>query len=157
MKKSLLAILTIFISTFGYSQISEIATDSLEVEKIATVREMGIFKAGLRKLGEDGYYIIFRNYNYSYIDDIQSLDIGDLETLKDFKVILLSCFEKKQNKRFMIGEKQTLVQVKQTGKNRMRYIFIKSFSKGGIIDYDWGGWNKKKIEKLIPEELFKDL
>lgn len=157
MKKLILTLLTLFISTSGYSQITEVSTTTEEVEKITTVREMSVFKAGLRKLGEDSYYINFRNYNYSYIDDIQSLVIGDIETLKDFKGILLSCFEKKQTKRFVIGGKNIPVEIKQTGKNKMRYIFIKSASEGGVVVYDWGGWTKKKIEKLIPEELFKDL
>ena len=158
MKKLLLTILTIFISTLGYSQITEVSTTKTEeVERITTVREMSVFKAGLRKLGEDGYYINFRNIEYSYITDIQSLNIGDLETLKDFKSILLSCFEKKQTKSIVIGEKNIPVEVSQAGKYRMKYIRIRSASSGGVIVYDWGMWTKKKIEKLIPEELFKDL
>jgi len=158
MKKLFFTALIIFISTLGYSQITEVSTTKTEeVERITTVRDMSVFKAGLRKLGEDGYYINFRNTEYSYITDIQSLDIGDLETLKDFKGILSSCFEKKQTKRFVIGEKDIPVEVSQTGKYRMKYIRIRSASRGGVTVYDWGMWTKKKIEKLIPEELFKDL
>ena len=59
MKKLILTLLTLFISTSGYSQITEVSTTTEEVEKITTVREMSVFKAGLRKLGEDSYYINF--------------------------------------------------------------------------------------------------
>ena len=157
MKKLCFTALIIFISTLGYSQVSEVSTTTTEnIERITTVTDFGVFKGGLRKLGEDGYYINFRNIEYSYITDIQSLDLGDLESVKDFKDILLSCFEKKQTKRLVVGEK-IAVEVRQSGKYRMKYITIRSASKNGISVYNWGSWTKKKIEKLIPEKLFKDL
>ncbi|MDB9927857.1 hypothetical protein OAD34_04710 [Flavobacteriaceae bacterium] len=145
MKKLLLAILFIAYTLPANSQIEQM--EVVETEIISNVSELSNFLGSLRKK-EEVYFIIYRDWTYKRIISKESFEIGELEDLYEFKKILYNVLNKKQSSKFKI--RGNIFSVKPIGK---RYLSI-SIEEKGLYLRDMGNWSIKKIDKLIPRELF---
>ena len=146
MKKLILAILFIACTLPANSQIEEMEVEA-ETEIISKVKELSNFLGSLRKK-EDLYFIVYRDWTYKSIISKEYFEIGELEDLYEFKKILYNAINKKESKKFKI--RGNVFNVKPVYK---RYLSI-SIEEKGLYLRDMGNWSIKKIEKLIPRELF---
>lgn len=145
MKNLLLAILFIAYTLPANSQIEEIVEEKPEV--LTTVDMLLDFGASLRKL-KDEYYIVYRDFTYHYYKTNEILNIGTLEDLYEFKKILYNTRKSNETKKFKIGK--NIVTIEPLAK---KYLTIRVLEDG--INYRrMGDLHMKKLEKLIPRELF---
>ena len=145
MKKLILVTLFMAFILPANSQIEEIIEEEPEV--LTTINLNLDFGASLRKL-KDEYYIVYRDYTYKYLLTTKLLNIGTLEDLYEFKKILYNTRKSNETKKFKIGK--NIVTIEPLAK---KYLTIRILEDG--INYRrMGDLHMKKLEKLIPRELF---
>ena len=145
MKNLLLAILFIAFTLPANSQIEEIIEEEPEV--LTTVDIFLDFGASLRKL-KDEYYIVYRDFTYDYYKSNQLLNIGTLEDVYEFKKILYNTRKSNKTKKIKIGK--NIVTIQPLAK---KYLIIEILE-NGIYSRRMGDLHMKKLDKLIPRELF---
>lgn len=146
MKKILIAILFFAFTLSANSQIEEIEVE--EVETITSVKNYANFGAELRKK-EDVYFIAYRDLTYSYLKSIEYFAVGTLDDLYEFKKILYNVRKNNKKKVFkMVGNTFTVIP------NRAKKYIDIYIDEKGIYARKMGSWHMKKIEKLMPRDLF---
>jgi|SaaInlStandDraft_1057018.scaffolds.fasta_scaffold39871_2 hypothetical protein len=145
MKNLLLAILFFAFTLPANSQIEEYVEEEPEV--ISTVQMNLDFGASLRKL-KDEYYIVYRDYTYLYLKTTQLFNIGTLEDVYEFKKILYNTRKSNKTKKFKIRE--NIFTVKPLAKKYLDIYILEN----GVVSRRMGDLHMKKLDKLIPRELF---
>ena len=145
MKNLLLAILFFAFTLPVNSQIEEYVEEEPEV--ISTVQMNLDFGASLRKL-KDEYYIVYRDYTYLYLKTTQLFNIGTLEDVYEFKKILYNTRKSNKTKKFKIRE--NIFTVKPLAKKYLDIYILEN----GVVSRRMGDLYMKKLDKLIPRELF---
>jgi hypothetical protein len=140
----LTSILTLGILTTSLT--AQIVEDNRERETITSVGSNGN-AFGMVHTIEDTYYLKYKDTKYSYLKSYNEITIGDLESYRAFRKIVLEFYNNpKRNgiKRFSLNGVDFVL---STFSKKSIRIFINY--KG--IETGMGYWSIKKINKLLPK------
>ena len=140
MKALLIGIVALLATSTANSQ-TKLLNDS-KLVKLSSVREKSNFKAGLVKIDSD-YFITYRDVKYKTMSSIETIKIGEVDKLKEFKQSIVKVIKSNVSSAFKFdGKTFSLVPHKSKG------VYINILDK--YIKYEMGYWSLKKLEKLIP-------
>lgn len=149
MKTKVLFVLAFFL-IIGFHSSAQTVVEKEEVVEISKLKTLMVLDFTLEFYPKfNNYSLIYRDYQYTQIDDYKSISLGNKENVLKLKNIILDFMGK--------SDKELEVELE----NGLRLNFRKSM--GMIRTYVIGGQgligelqvvNKNKIEKLFPSETF---
>jgi len=137
-------ILTIVFAILTTTLTAQIVEDNRERETITYVRYSNIF--GMLHTIDNTYYLKYKDTKYSYIISLNDITIGDLESYRAFRKIVLESFNnpKGSRKRFSLNGVDFVVLTYSK-----KYIRIEIADRG--ISSAMGYWSIKRVNKLLPK------
>ena len=137
-------ILTIVLAILTTTLTAQIVEDNRERETITYVRYSNIF--GMLHTIDNTYYLKYKDTKYSYIISLNDITIGDLESYRAFRKIVLESFNnpKGSRKRFSLNGVDFVVLTYSK-----KYIRIEIADRG--ISSAMGYWSIKRVNKLLPK------
>ena len=141
--RTILAIALAIITTSLSAQIIE---DNRERETITSVGSNGNAFGMINRI-EDIYYLTYKDVKYSYLKSYNEITIGDLESYRAFREIVLGFYNnptRGKQKRFSLNGVDFVLTTFSKKSIRI-FINYKGISTG------MGYWSIKKINKLLPK------
>jgi len=141
-----------FFLIIGFQSSAQTVIENEEVVEISNLKNLMFSDFRLDFYPKSGNYIlIYRDYQYTMIDEYKSLNLGNKESILKLKNVILESLNKSE-KEFEIGidaeEGVTIIFRKILGQYKP-YITDRGrlIAEGQVL-------NKKKIESLFPSEVF---
>ncbi|MGB1268268.1 MAG: hypothetical protein ACPG45_00865 [Flavobacteriaceae bacterium] len=109
MKKTLSLIAILFFTITASAQITEVKAETQETVQISKINLLGKLIGQLNKASDKDFYTVsYKDFKNTDPNDIKTFAIGNKETVKQYRDIMLSMISEKTNEKTIILEGNTI-------------------------------------------------